>query len=897
MCLATWDHPTACSRGTTTSAWAAEQATPSRPDVSDRDDRLFAALRDRYRIERELGAGGMATVYLAEDLKHQRLVAVKVLRPELAASLGHDRFLREISIAAKLHHSHIVPVYDSGQSDGFLFYVMPFVDGQSLRDRLSGESQLPLLEAVRILRDIADGLAYAHEQGVVHRDIKPENVMLSGRHALVTDFGIAKAVGDAFGSASLTATGIALGTPTYMSPEQATADPLVDHRADIYAFGAVAYELLAGRAPFVASTAQATVVKHLTESPAPVTTYRAEVPPELARLVMTCLEKSPADRMQSAVDLREVLDTIGTVTGATPALSRPADGGRTMLLAGAAMATTLLVSAGWYMGRESPVESFLARSVPTQFTFDGNVGFADIAPDGQLIAYSTTDGAGGAIWVRDRRGGSPVRVASIGALDPRRSSEPTLRWSPDGALLLYVGPDSLGRIQTSVYPRLGGPPRLTVPAGMYGVWSGAGQQVAIWGQETSVRLIDVRTDARIDITLPDSLGFRREGDWSNAQQRLVVTATRHGARAGSAIIAISPNDSAVRLIVKDSVPLQSPRWSAAGDEIFYLRLGDLWKVQIAADGAPRGAPALVRGGVNAVGISWAADGNTLATIVENRRRNLWIVAPDDPARTVAVTRGTAWNDGVPSPDGTRVAYLTRPRAESDGDLFVVPLAGGLPEQVTNRQEAVRTPAWSPSGTSLVYAVRIAGELRIRTLQLDNRRERTFERTQLGEWPPQWAPGDRILYQRPGNRNYHYLDPVSGDEEPLLGSDTLGWIFNPHVSPDGRTVVAFWNRPPRAGLWLVRGAPDAPRLLAAGLYWPVGWSADGSLAIASSAQTGEGIAAPIAGNGAPRPFRIPDFRRYDGCEAMPAQKLETFLCGVSERTRDVWVMTAAGASGR
>src|SRR5678816_815021 len=214
--------------------------------------RLNAAMSDRYRIERELGAGGMATVYLAEDLRHHRQVAVKVLRPELAASLGAERFLREIEIAARLHHPHILPLYDSGGAGDVLFYVMPLVEGQSLRDRLTKGGALPIDEGVKVIREVADALVYSHQHGVVHRDIKPENILLTSGHALVTDFGVAKAVSEAAGTAELTGTGVTLGTPAYMAPEQATADPTMDHRADIYALGAMAYEVLAGRAPFTA---------------------------------------------------------------------------------------------------------------------------------------------------------------------------------------------------------------------------------------------------------------------------------------------------------------------------------------------------------------------------------------------------------------------------------------------------------------------------------------------------------------------------------------------------------------------------------------------------------------------------------------------------------------------
>src|SRR5215210_314375 len=206
----------------------------------------------------------MATVYLAEDLRHRRKVALKLLRPELAASLGPDRFLREIRIAAQLQHPHILPLLDSGEIGGFLYYVMPYVDGESLRARLTRQGELSVPEAARVLREVADALSYAHERGVVHRDIKPDNVLLSGRHALVTDFGVAKAVSEATGTSTLTTAGVALGTPSYMAPEQATADPAVDHRADLYAVGVLGYELIAGRPPFAGRTSQETLAAHLT---------------------------------------------------------------------------------------------------------------------------------------------------------------------------------------------------------------------------------------------------------------------------------------------------------------------------------------------------------------------------------------------------------------------------------------------------------------------------------------------------------------------------------------------------------------------------------------------------------------------------------------------------------
>ena len=292
--------------------------------MPDNLDRLKTALADRYAIEEELGAGGMATVYLAEDVKHRRKVAVKVLRPELAATLGPERFLREIEIAANLQHPHILPLYDSGQAESFLYYVMPYVNGESLRDKLHREGELPVAEAVRILREVVDALDHAHGEGIVHRDIKPDNVMLSGRHALVTDFGVAKAVSEATGRQQLTTAGIVLGTPAYMAPEQAAASQHIDQRADIYAVGAMAYEMLTARPPFVGATPQVVLAAHVTQTPDPVTKYRAHVPEALSQIVARCLEKKPADRWQSAADLLPQLEPFTTPSGGiTPTGMQP----------------------------------------------------------------------------------------------------------------------------------------------------------------------------------------------------------------------------------------------------------------------------------------------------------------------------------------------------------------------------------------------------------------------------------------------------------------------------------------------------------------------------------------------------------------------------------------------
>jgi eukaryotic-like serine/threonine-protein kinase len=269
--------------------------------MSSTMERLAAALADRYRVERELGQGGMATVYLAHDLRHERDVAIKVLHPDLGAALGGERFLSEIRTTARLQHPHILPLLDSGEADGLLYYVMPVVTGETLRSRLNRERQLPVPDAVRIAREVASALDYAHRQGVIHRDVKPENILLHDGQALVADFGIALAVQTA-GGQRMTQTGLSLGTPQYMSPEQAMGDRTIDARSDIYALGAVTYEMLTGEPPFTGATVQAIVARVLTEKPAPITITRETVLPAVENAVLTALAKLPADRFRTPAE-------------------------------------------------------------------------------------------------------------------------------------------------------------------------------------------------------------------------------------------------------------------------------------------------------------------------------------------------------------------------------------------------------------------------------------------------------------------------------------------------------------------------------------------------------------------------------------------------------------------
>ncbi|MGH9884042.1 MAG: protein kinase domain-containing protein, partial [bacterium] len=365
--------------------------------------RLNAALRDSYLIERELGEGGAATVYLARDLRHRRPVAIKVLKPELAETLGAERFTREIHTAANLQHPHILTVHDSGSADGLLFYVMPYVEGESLRARIEREGSFPLSDAARILSEVADALSAAHAQGVVHRDIKPDNVLLSGRHALVADFGVAKAISEASSQHRLTTVGVTLGTPAYMAPEQAAADPYIDHRVDIYALGLLGYEMLTGDPPFVRRTPQAVIAAHATEPAPAVSARRPSVPPALDALIARCLAKQPADRWQSADEIVAELERLSTPSQAVVqttdtvlvATSSPVTPRNRVAIAG--LAAVVLAALAWAavarLGSAKPTDENVVAVLP--FELNASPDLAYLREGIVNVLETNLTGAGG----------------------------------------------------------------------------------------------------------------------------------------------------------------------------------------------------------------------------------------------------------------------------------------------------------------------------------------------------------------------------------------------------------------------------------------------------------------------------------------------------------------------
>ncbi len=426
-------------------------------------ERLSAALADRYRVERPLGAGGMATVYLAYDIKHDRRVAVKVLKPELAAVLGAERFVVEIKTTAALQHPHILPLFDSGSADGFLFYVMPYVEGETLRAKLDRERQFGVEEAVRIARDVADALDYAHRHGVIHRDIKPENILLHDGRPMVADFGIALALSAAAGG-RMTETGLSLGTPHYMSPEQATAEKEITGRSDVYSLGSVLYEMLTGDPPHTGSTAQQIIMKIIADTPRPVTDMRRSVPPHVADAVARALEKLPADRFETAKAFADALGDPSFTVRTTRVGGGPSaqSGGRGPLLALGALAAALALLAGWGWLRPTGVPPTVHRyllAVPDSLGMVAGGMVPVVGPGAAFIAYpGRAPGNQNAqqIWVKFRDRVDPVPLdGTLGVV--------SMALSPDGEWLAFTSTPQVRRVRVA-----GGPAEVVVSGNVIG---------------------------------------------------------------------------------------------------------------------------------------------------------------------------------------------------------------------------------------------------------------------------------------------------------------------------------------------------------------------------------------------------------------------------------------------
>jgi serine/threonine-protein kinase len=695
--------------------------------MTDLLDRLKAALADRYTIEREIGSGGMATVYLAEDLKHHRKVAIKVLRPDLAATLGPERFLREIEVAAQLQHPHILPLHDSGEADGFLFYVMPFVEGQSLRDKLAKEGELPIGDAVRILRDVVDALTEAHANGVVHRDIKPENILLRGRHALVTDFGVAKAVSEATGREKLTTAGVALGTPAYMAPEQASADPHLDHRVDIYAVGAVAYELLTGRPVFMGTTPQQVLSAHVTQAPELVTKHRETVPTALEAVVMRCLEKKPADRWQTAEELLPQFEALATPSGGmTPTDTRPlpATLGRRRWLAPLVLAAAaMLIVIGVVLSRlmtSGPISITTSNIVPVT-SEPGREGGPAISPDGSQVAFLRVPSAAGAtIIIR-----STLNVAGGGEIIPAPEGPRTQlfqQWSQDGEFIRFLGFDSPESASWKEVGKLGGSIRtVDLPQNVRGLylalctWSPDWSQV-VYSVADSILVYSYSDESSTLVAATEVARAAHWYVWSPDGDRIAFVngladwAFGLGHSPSSIWVVDAGGGEPVRVTGDEHMDV-SPAWLDDGHLLFVSNRDGPEEVHVIAIGpnGPEGEPQKVPGPTDPHTISYSIVGKKLAYAKRVVKQNVFSIplGQPHPVPISGAQQVTSGNQTIEmhdiSPDGKWMAYDSELRGNQD--IYKLSLEGGNPERLTDDLRDEFGPKWSPDGTEIAFYVR------------------------------------------------------------------------------------------------------------------------------------------------------------------------------------------------
>jgi Tol biopolymer transport system component/tRNA A-37 threonylcarbamoyl transferase component Bud32 len=829
--------------------------------LTEAADRLTSAVSDRYRIERELGSGGMATVYLAEDLRHHRKVAVKVLRPELAATLGSERFFREIEVAARLQHPHILPLLDSGEADGFLYYVMPYVAGESLRERLAREGELPVHDAVKILAEVVDALAAAHAEGIVHRDIKPDNVLLSGRHALVTDFGVAKAVSEATGRQKLTTAGVALGTPSYMAPEQATADPHLDHRVDIYAAGVLGYEMLTGGPPFSGRTAQEILAAQVTQAPQVISARRTAVPAPLEAVIMRCPEKRPADRWQKADDLLAQLEILATPTaGVTPTQTRPmpmAAPPRQFPRWVAWLAGGALVAAGALalsLRQRGPDVLMLGKR--TLVAGDPTVEvWPTLTPDGKTIVFTKVVGTDAEIVVQQVEGGAPLVVTA---------QVPGPNWyqalSPDGSRMIFAGSDGL-----YLMPTLGGQARRIVPGpAEFPSWSQDGSRVVYAGIDTLfVQPVDqpARTVLAVGPQL-HSPAWSPDGEWV-----VYVEGNRgfyYNGNTAPSVIRLVRAWGGPPLALTDSTSFNTaPTWIPGRRAVLYIsdRDGgrDIFQLDLRSSGEPRARPTRLTTGLNPDRMSFSADGRRLAWSTLTQTSNYWslpIQARDSVplSRATRITSGTqnieigsissdgTWlyydsdrsgnsdlwrvpvaggqpeqltrdpaDDFAPavSPDGREVAFHSVRNGASNRDVFVMPVVGGPAVQVSTSPGDDRAPEWSADGQALLWRDNLHPDSNTLVAWRDARgawgQPTRFPSFPLGGWFPDGGilMADTLQVWR--------LDPRSGDRQVLYQISGGGSYDGAYMlSQDGKTLYRAGYRPGRAGAtvesWSIPSGP-------------------------------------------------------------------------------------------
>ncbi len=777
-------------------------------------DHLVAALADRYRIERELGAGGMATVYLAHDVRHDRKVALKVLRPELSAILGAERFLAEIKTTANLQHPHILGLFDSGEAAGLVYYVMPFVEGESLRDRLKRDHQLPVEEAVRFAREVADALEYAHQNGIVHRDIKPENILLHGGHAVVADFGIALAASRSEGGARMTETGMSLGTPHYMSPEQAMGEREITPKTDIYALGCVLYEMLTAEPPFVGASAQAIIGRVLTEEPRSLTAQRKTIPPNVEAAVQRALSKLPADRFASAKEFDEALARADYGDSGTRATSAAVRGTAAALSAGArafrAAPWVLLVAALALFARERmrpappppPISRFAVKLDPVVASgLTGQVIALD--PAGTRIVYVGTTSAGTELLTRTLDQVDPVVLpGTLGALSPF--------FSPDGTQLAFVVGTKLVKIA------VGGGPRLPIAdvGGTFrgGTWNEG--DTILFADERGLHIVPAAGGTPTPLAAPDS-GLSETYRWPKflpgGRSALFATADTSGDRLaaitlGTGVIkrfdvaGADPHYVVQGYVALTTIGFGSTNAGALGVGTLVAVPFDAERLEVLGAPVPVADSVQVGGtsrtaklGISLTGTIAFATGLTGVSSLAMLTRDGASRPLGGPSRPFATPRL--------SPDGTRIAV-----AVGDGgsnDIWIFNRVSTTLTRLTFDGSAIR-PIWTPDGTRVVYQ-RAGNGADLAWILADGSAPAESLVVAPGDQTPgEFTPDGRFLVLREANpQGVRQISVAPMDSarvpRPLFTSNFQN--HSPSLSPDGKWVAFVSNESGRNEIYV------------------------------------------------------------------------------------------------
>ena len=792
--------------------------------------RLQSVLGDAYHVERELGGGGMSRLFLATEASLHRLVVIKLLPPELASEVSATRFKQEFELAARLQHPNILPVLSAGAKGDLLFYVMPFVSGESLRHRLTREGKVPVPDAARILHDVADALAHAHSEGVIHRDIKPENILLEGSHPVLTDFGVARVLAEARSGGRLTDTGISVGTPAYMSPEQAAGERNIDARADVYALAVVGYEMLAGFPPFVGPTARSLIAAHLTETPKSLRDVRPETTPEVADAIMRALTKDPNARLQTAAEFRDAVAT--SATGALGQRKRrwtlaAATSGavgsvpRWLKVAIGAAGLVVVVAGTIVLARRGPEALTLGKV--TQITFEPGLEVEpSISPDGKLVAYAAGPLSAARVYVR-QPGGRPVALAAGAGPSQRRP-----RWSPDGTRILFEAGANV-----FVTPAFGGVPRLMAGSACCAAWSPDGRRVAYVRSARREAFVAERPESvyvmpaddgpsRLVGSLvdPHSLSWSPDGRWLamvSGNDQFAVGVAAFGNKGPSSVVLV-PVEGGAPVPVTDNASLNvSPVWTPDSRHILFVsdREGarDVYAARVGTSGLSTGRAIRLTTGLNAHSISLSADGTRLAYAVYTSRANVWsIQIPSDGSVSVdRATQVTTGNQTVEqmaiSRDG-RWLYFDSDRS-GNADIYRMRLGGGEPEQLTTDPADDFAPDVSPDGRWVAFHSLRLGTRDIFVMPAEGGEAQRVTDDPGEERVPIWSPDGRSLsffLSGTGTRDGCYV--ISKDQAGRWGAPRRVW-HHPTLSswaPDGRTLAAVWSD----GIWLIPAGGGTPR---------------------------------------------------------------------------------------